>query len=72
MALSYCWDDKIYRNGALVNGKQREITESLAAALLRLAKYLPQIRIWADALCIDQSNDGEKITQIPLMKAIYT
>jgi hypothetical protein len=31
-----------------------------------------QILLWADGICIDQSNDREKETQIPMMGQIYS
>jgi len=30
------------------------------------------IRIWVDAICIDQTNDAEKVEQLPLMQKIYS
>ncbi|KAL8393648.1 hypothetical protein RB595_003401 [Gaeumannomyces hyphopodioides] len=32
----------------------------------------PSLRFWADAICINQADPGEKSSQIPLMGAIYS
>ncbi|KAK5653071.1 hypothetical protein OQA88_9357 [Cercophora sp. LCS_1] len=69
----------------LINGKQHQIQESLALALHRYRRlgctYTRRERerwkgkaeyIWADGICIDQSNIAEKTTQVTLMGDIYS
>ena len=48
-----------------------KLTESLYSALLRLRQPAKALIIWADAICIDQSNDEEKAWQIQKMREIY-
>ncbi|KAK4449544.1 heterokaryon incompatibility protein-domain-containing protein [Podospora aff. communis PSN243] len=68
----------------LVNGKRLVVQESLAAALHRYRRlgcsYLRRDKgpwkgkaeyIWADAICIDQSNLPEKTSQVSMMHEIY-
>jgi hypothetical protein len=47
------------------------ITENLDVALRRLRLPDKKRRLWADAVCINQSNEKEKATQIPLMVHVF-
>jgi Heterokaryon incompatibility protein (HET) len=71
-ALSYVWGDTkdigfIYVEQTLVT-----ITSTLEAALRALRDPTRVLRVWADALCIDQSNFEERASQVGLMARIYT
>lgn len=74
-ALSYCWatedgDDSrsqvIYCDGA-----QILITKNCEAALRRLRTDEDRI-LWIDAICINQSDDQERSSQVNRMQLIYT
>ncbi|KAK6080561.1 hypothetical protein SCUP234_05107 [Seiridium cupressi] len=80
-ALSCVWGDPSNTKPILVNGSTISITTSLADALRRVPRIwgeiypsrpLQECRLWADAVCIDQSSVDEKNYQVPLMKEIYT
>ena len=71
-ALSYVWGDPNIRSSILVNGQVFSITHNLYDALHRLANFDGECVLWADALCINQSNDSEKSAQVLLMTRIYT
>lgn len=47
------------------------ITRNLYDALLRLRKPDDTLRIWADALCINQNDMAERRQQVQLMRRIY-
>jgi hypothetical protein len=47
------------------------VTENLDVALRRLRHRLDVRWLWADAVCMDQTNTKEKAFQIPLMDKIY-
>ena len=68
-ALSYTWGKPEFNRSIIVNSCQLNITENLYAVLqtLNLGNY----SIWIDAICINQKDDLEKNTQIPLMTTIY-
>lgn len=69
-ALSYCWGDEDTTVEAFINGIQTPITVNLDTAL----RYFRRTRIkviWADALCINQSDLTEKSLQVRFMKQIY-
>ncbi|KAF2160958.1 hypothetical protein M409DRAFT_59485 [Zasmidium cellare ATCC 36951] len=79
-ALSYVWGDPDDTVEAQINGHTRCITRNLSEFLKILrtsygtckanGEYaLPSI--WADALCIDQSNIKERNHQVGLMQIIY-
>ena len=47
------------------------VTCNLESALRHLRKQDVDIHIWADALCINQSDVSEKALQVRLMSQIY-
>ncbi|KAK7221524.1 hypothetical protein V2G26_009527 [Clonostachys chloroleuca] len=69
-ALSYCWGDPGGKENIIVSERPMMVTRNLISALqdLRDRGYL---RIWADAVCIDQSNLEERSQQILRMAGIY-
>ncbi|KAJ2983087.1 hypothetical protein NQ176_g956 [Zarea fungicola] len=81
-ALSYCWGISPRQTRIMVNGKQHQITDSLADSLHRYrrlgngtisGKWKGKSKyIWADGICIDQSNTEEKNDQVQLMQKIYS
>ncbi|KAG9499540.1 hypothetical protein J7337_007996 [Fusarium musae] len=71
-ALSYVWGDVSQKGAIHLGDNAKEITASLEAALRDLRDKSRVCRIWADALCIDQSNNAEKGVQVALMGRIYT
>jgi hypothetical protein len=71
-ALSYVWGDAKQSRRIFIEGKSAEGTISLAAALDGLRHESKILRLWADAICIDQSNIQERNEQVSLMRWIYT
>ncbi|KAJ4136499.1 hypothetical protein NW768_004113 [Fusarium equiseti] len=77
-ALSYTWgpprnlEDTDYSSGIiLLNGHLFEVQPNLYDALLELEATCPETPIWIDALCINQSNQTERSTQVSAMNLIY-
>ena len=82
-ALSYAWGDPKPVATYIVDGKKILISKSLSAALARIYTYYQnerlyninengyRLHVWADAICIDQSNNEEKASQVSLMGEIY-
>ncbi|KAJ4986803.1 heterokaryon incompatibility protein [Stagonosporopsis vannaccii] len=70
-ALSYVWGDAGITRGVVVNGQTVQVTRNLAEALAQLRRAKGVLCLWADALCIDQSNAEEKGLQVQMMGAIY-
>ena len=80
-ALSYVWGDHNNRESITVNGQTMDITVSLASALRHAGMHWQRVfpdrtfnsfRLWADALCINQSDPVERGQQVGLMADIYT
>ncbi|KAI0451323.1 heterokaryon incompatibility protein 6 [Xylaria acuta] len=75
-ALSYCWGPPPDDIKVLCNGKAFYGRASLERALKRLrAGFRPGQReeyIWADAICINQTDLVEKDAQVRLMERIYS
>ena len=70
-ALSYCWGDISDTRIISCDGCSMSITKNLYDALLRLRKPDTTLRIWVDALCINQKDNAEKRQQVQLMRRIY-
>ncbi|KAJ9157883.1 hypothetical protein NKR23_g269 [Pleurostoma richardsiae] len=69
-ALSYCWGDPTQQERIFVSGAHVWVTASLAEAL-RVLRQRGVRRIWADAICINQSDLEERSQQVLKMNAIY-
>jgi hypothetical protein len=65
-ALSYVWGAPGVKKEIIVDGHYLEVTVNLENALRRLRCDKPR-QLWADAVCIDQNNEEEKRTQLPVM-----
>ena len=75
MALSCCWGDARITREIIVNGCSLDVTVDLEAALrqLRDSRCIKQgFKLWADAICIDQTNLEEHGQQVGRMRDIYS
>ena len=69
--LSYVWGDPILSNEIIANGSVIKITKNLHTALWYLrGPDVPRV-IWADGICIDQSDLDERSCQVRMMDDIY-
>jgi Heterokaryon incompatibility protein (HET) len=71
-ALSYCWGDPLETVELLCNGQPVQVTKNLHAALFRLCIRSQLKLVWADALCINQTDTLERNLQLSIMKQIYS
>ncbi|KAH8677658.1 heterokaryon incompatibility protein-domain-containing protein [Xylariales sp. PMI_506] len=74
VALSYTWGDPNDKRLIIVNGATVEVGANLEAALRVLQEKGPiqaGIKIWIDAVCINQADTDEKNKQVPHMRDIY-
>jgi hypothetical protein len=71
-ALSYTWGLPTPTRRIWVNGKPINIRKNLYGALFCLRRSRKSRLLWADAICIDQSNAEERKLQVGLMDYIYT
>lgn len=81
-ALSYVWGDATVTKDIAINGHVFPVTTNLAGALLKIGQQwrrsFPErdgsdanCWFWIDAICINQTDLGEKSSQVPLMALIY-
>ena len=70
-ALSYCWGDTVTTKNIFVDCMEIPVTTNLADALQHLRK-IGVSKIWADALCINQTDKLEKGLQIRNMRHIFS
>ncbi|TDZ20759.1 Heterokaryon incompatibility protein 6, OR allele [Colletotrichum orbiculare MAFF 240422] len=70
-ALSYVWGNSTQTTSITCSGVQREVTVSLFEGLRRIRSRDKVEIAWADAICINQSDNIEKAGQVNLMGAVY-
>lgn len=71
-AVSYVWGDPAAVCDIEINGIACKIGASLYATLHSIRKNTKLRVLWADALCINQSDKDEKSWQVQQMAAIYS
>ncbi|KAK0507108.1 hypothetical protein JMJ35_010566 [Cladonia borealis] len=71
-ALSYVWGPQHDRKTIAINKKAFSVSVNLCDALCALFNLTELHVVWVDAICINQTDDAEKVTQIPLMREIYS
>ncbi|TVY32068.1 Heterokaryon incompatibility protein 6,OR allele [Lachnellula subtilissima] len=73
LALSYVWGTFASPENTISCGTDSiKITSNCWSALWHIRKAFGQVTIWVDSICINQDDDEEKASQIPLMGDIYT
>jgi hypothetical protein len=77
MALSYPWGSGDSKHNMIMNGRFISVNENLESALrssrsiLANEDFKSNVRLWVDALCIDQNNIAERGREVRRMRRIY-
>ena len=76
-ALSYVWGGSEKTNCIQLDNCCMPVTKNLFDALTQLRKLavsarLQRLRLWVDAICIDQDNNQERNHQVRFMSSIYS
>ncbi|CZR65100.1 uncharacterized protein PAC_15000 [Phialocephala subalpina] len=77
IALSYCWGDPTNTTEMRIGDVGILITENLNSALIEVLTLMRDrgehnVRIWADAVCINQEDGQERSQQVRNMRQIYS
>ncbi len=70
--LCYVWGDPTSNAEIVANGRAIKKTTNLHTALRYLRKTDESLTIWADGICITQSDLDERASQVRIMGDIYT
>ena len=70
-AISYAWGDPVFPHTLQLPSGQIAITDSLFGALKRFRREMGSVRLWADAVCINQDGILEKNHQVAVMDQIH-
>lgn len=71
-ALSYVWGSAGNVLPIVLDGQRKDVTENLESALRHLRNAEKQRVLWVDALCINQDDLEERVSQVQLMRQIYS
>lgn len=73
-ALSYCWENQVPSETILCDNKRFLVTPTCIAALKQLRRRRVGRLLWIDAICIDQTTEGEqeRNQQVQIMGLIYS
>jgi Heterokaryon incompatibility protein (HET) len=71
-ALSYTWGDPNVTNPVFVDGVECQVTTNLESALRHIRGEVAEVVLWADAICINQTDMLERNYQVQLMRRIYS
>jgi hypothetical protein len=72
IALSYAWGDSTSTIPISVNGSRLDVTANLHTQMCRLLALGCRCGLWIDSLCINQSDQLERIAQVSMMKDIFS
>jgi hypothetical protein len=72
IALSYVWGDTADSRTVTVDGFLMDVTASLESALCHIRDKTRTLRVWADAICINQSDVAERNQQVRQMASVYS
>lgn len=70
-AISYAWGDPEDTCLITLDGLEFPVTRSLWGALRALRSTTTEVLVWADAVCINQSDTAERGLQVQKMTKIY-
>jgi hypothetical protein len=70
-ALSYCWGNRDKKSLIYVDGRGFGVTVNLWAALRHRRSQKSPRTMWIDAICINQTDLGERSNQVMMMRDIY-
>lgn len=71
IAISYTWGDKEPAQPITLNGHVVRVRPHCWQALHQLRSHHDMVAVWIDSICIDQSDNEEKNSQVALMGTIY-
>lgn len=70
-ALSYCWGHPKNLTSVTLDEQKFRVTWNMESALRNWRSAQEDLLIWADAICINQSDELEKASQVRIMGKIY-
>ncbi|ORY63492.1 heterokaryon incompatibility protein-domain-containing protein [Pseudomassariella vexata] len=70
-AVSYVWGPPVFLKELFCDGSKISITPTLDQVLRRFRKKTEKLRLWVDAVCINQADIREKNQQVQRMGQIY-
>jgi hypothetical protein len=70
--VSYAWGDATYSVPIICDGARLAIPRNLYNFLRQVRDVEKPLTLWADAICIDQSNIAERNSQVQRMRSVYS
>lgn len=70
-AVSYCWGDPGDRTTIICDGRSLSVPSTLRPFLLQIRAKGRGMVLWIDSICINQTDDDEKASQVRDMHNVY-
>lgn len=71
-AVSWCWGDVRQREKITVDGLEVDIPRNAHEVLIEFCVKQQKLKVWLDALCINQNDLDERSQQVAIMKDVYS
>lgn len=71
-AVSYTWGPDDFTGLIHIQGKPLSVSSTIETLFYHLSSYAETKVLWIDQICINQADDAEKSSQVPLMGTIYS
>jgi hypothetical protein len=71
-ALSYVWGDSIEKRHIIIDGCSFYVGPNLHSALCHIRDKADVMKVWADAICINQFDTAERNQQVEQMGFVYS
>ncbi|KAF2135365.1 uncharacterized protein K452DRAFT_239048, partial [Aplosporella prunicola CBS 121167] len=72
LCLSYTWGKQDSKKSISLDGYRFPVGENLSSALHQIRRRDEEIKIWIDAICINQNDIPERNSQVEMMGQIYS
>lgn len=71
-AVSYTWGPDDFTGLIYIQEKPLSVSRTVETLFHHLSSYTESRVLWIDQICINQADDAEKSSQVPLMRDIYS
>jgi hypothetical protein len=71
-AVSYTWGEEAMTEGIVIEGRRLLVSPTVSKWLRYRRSFFSEAYLWIDAVCINQKDNNEKMSQLLIMRDIYS